>query len=48
MMRLGLNVPNFGPEANPGTLMEWAQFAETERQQLLEVKQAWEQQAVST
>jgi probable F420-dependent oxidoreductase len=29
MMRLGVNVPNFGPEANPGTLLAWARFAET-------------------
>jgi probable F420-dependent oxidoreductase len=26
--RLGLNVPNFGPEAAPDTLLAWARFAE--------------------
>jgi probable F420-dependent oxidoreductase len=29
MMRLGLNVPNFGPEADPDSLSEWARFAES-------------------
>jgi probable F420-dependent oxidoreductase len=28
MTRLGLNVPNFGPEADPDTLLAWARFAE--------------------
>ncbi|GLI03950.1 TIGR03619 family F420-dependent LLM class oxidoreductase [Phytohabitans aurantiacus] len=28
MTRLGFNVPNFGPEADPDTLLAWARFAE--------------------
>ncbi|MEH1130633.1 TIGR03619 family F420-dependent LLM class oxidoreductase [Micromonospora sp. CPCC 206061] len=28
MTRLGLNVPNFGPEVDPETLLAWARFAE--------------------
>lgn len=28
MTRLGLNVPNFGPEADPEALLAWARFAE--------------------
>ncbi|MER7460605.1 TIGR03619 family F420-dependent LLM class oxidoreductase [Micromonospora sp. NPDC126480] len=28
MIRIGLNVPNFGPETDPGTLLAWARFAE--------------------
>ncbi|HVX43356.1 MAG TPA: TIGR03619 family F420-dependent LLM class oxidoreductase [Mycobacteriales bacterium] len=29
MIRLGINVPNFGPETDMQVLSEWAQFAET-------------------
>ena len=28
MIRLGLNVPNFGPTATPATLRAWVEFAE--------------------
>jgi probable F420-dependent oxidoreductase len=28
VIRLGINVPNFGPESDPASLLEWAQFAE--------------------
>jgi alkanesulfonate monooxygenase SsuD/methylene tetrahydromethanopterin reductase-like flavin-dependent oxidoreductase (luciferase family) len=28
MIPLGVNVPNFGPEADAGTLLDWARFAE--------------------
>ena len=28
MIRLGLNIPNFGPTASPGNLRDWAAFAE--------------------
>ena len=28
MIRIGINVPNFGPETDPASLLGWAQYAD--------------------